>query len=276
MGAKAKGTARSVWGAVRPLSTLLTVVSLLLLSFSGSAQAQEDSGPSGAASTDPQGWDTSDASPFVCPILYTHEVPSGPDLGVTVHALQAAGFQPTHMTAMEDALAGRGPVPAGCLVLTFDDALESQYQNAVPELQALGVPATFFFLPDFADGVHSYMTETQEAAIAADGFDVGAHTCHHADLPQLAATSFGAMEAEVIDCKHVIESEIGVPTPYFAYPNGDFNHDVWTTVASAGYRLAFSTEQAKTMRVSDRWYLPRITYTPGETTALLTRIQNAP
>lgn len=222
-------------------------------------------------------WETSSTTtPFVCPILYTHEVDSGAALGQTISALQAAGFQPTTLHSVEDALAGRGPVPDGCLVLTFDDALMSQYLNAVPALQSLNVPAVFFFMPAFSDGVHTYMTTPQLAEVAADGFEVGAHTCNHADLPSLEKVNLGAMTAEIVDCKHLLEDEIGKTVNYFAYPNGTFDHVVWTTVAGAGYAVAVSTEQTKTLKPSDRWYLPRITYTPGETTEVLNRIQNAP
>ncbi len=204
---------------------------------------------------------------IVCPVLYTHEVPSQAGLRAIVLALIAAGYQPTSLHTVDLIMSGAAPPLPGCLVLTFDDALYSQYLNALPVLLSLQTPAVFFVMPAFADGVHRYMAASQIAAVAQAGFEVEAHTCNHPSLPALARRNYGAFLAEIVDCRRMIENITGAPVPFLAYPDGSYDAAVLAAVANAGYRGAFTTRASSVLNAGAPFALPRIEYSPSEAPA---------
>lgn len=208
---------------------------------------------------------------LVCPILYTHEVASQPILRRFVLGLQSAGYQPTSLAVVDAAMSGLIDPPRGCIVLTFDDALMSQYTNGLPVLLDLGVPAVFFVLPGFRDGIHRYMSFAEIQALAQAGFEVEAHTCNHPSLPLLARRNLDAFYAEIGDCKTILENLIGVPVRFLAYPNGSFDAITMEAVRSFGYRAAFTTRASAVLPVSAPFALPRIRYDPSEGAAAVLR-----
>lgn len=60
------------------------------------------------------------------------------------------------------------------IVLTYDDALLSQLNNAVPQLEKAGFKATFFLTSDV-----DYSTIPRWRALAKKGFELGNHTLYH-------------------------------------------------------------------------------------------------
>jgi peptidoglycan/xylan/chitin deacetylase (PgdA/CDA1 family) len=213
---------------------------------------------------------------IVCPVLYTHEVPSPTMLRRVLVALIATGYHPTSLASVDAAMAGAADRPPGCLVLTFDDALYSQYQNALPVLTELGVPGVFFVLPGFADGVHRYMGVAELQALAAAGEEVEAHTCNHPNLPLLARLNLDAFLAEVQGCKQQLEALIDAPVNYFAYPLGSYDTTVLDAVARAGFRAAFTTRASALLPASTPYALPRIRYDPAEAPlAIVRRLRGA-
>ena len=60
------------------------------------------------------------------------------------------------------------------IVLTYDDALLSQLDNAVPQLERAGLTATFFLTSDI-----DYTTIPRWKALAKKGFELGNHTLYH-------------------------------------------------------------------------------------------------
>jgi peptidoglycan/xylan/chitin deacetylase (PgdA/CDA1 family) len=211
-----------------------------------------------------------------CPILYGHEVPSAPALGSLVTVLMNAGYRPTTLARVEAAMTGRADPPPDCLVLTLDDGLLSQFVSGLPALRTLGVPATFFVLPGFADGVHRYMGGAEYRALRDAGMEVMAHTCHHADLPRLARVNPVAFFAELADCKRDLENVLGQEVPYVAYPNGSYDAGVMAAAERAGYHAGFSTRASALLTPAARFALPRIQLQVGEAPArVLARIRAA-
>jgi peptidoglycan/xylan/chitin deacetylase (PgdA/CDA1 family) len=203
-----------------------------------------------------------------CPLLYTHEVPMTSTFRRFLSGLIQAGFQPTSLSLVDAYMSGQGTLPRGCVVLTFDDALASQLRNAVPVLAELGITAAFFVMPAFADGRHQYLDASGIRALHDAGQIVGAHTCNH---PSLTLLNFAAMMAELSDCRHQVESIIGVPVRYFAYPNGAVNQAVLAATAQAGYRAAFTTRASGFLSPSQPLLLPRIRYDASEAVATVVR-----
>src|SRR5216683_6273238 len=175
------------------------------------------------------GTDQSAASPppwihsIVCPVLYTHEVRSPAVMRRFLIDLLGAGYQPLPLAGVNAAMTGSTDPPSGCVVLTFDDGLLSQFLNAVPVLLDMQVPAVFFVLPGFNDAVHHYMGPAEFQALASAGFEVELHTCNHPNLPMLARRNLSAFYAELADCRRILEDIIGQPVDYVAYPSGAYD-----------------------------------------------------
>lgn len=85
------------------------------------------------------------------------------------------------------------------------------------------------------------MTWRDLRALAAEGFDVGAHTRTH---PILSRLSPEQLQDEIAGCKEQIEQKLGLPVRHFAYPNGlreDYTPQVVEMVSRAGYTAAVTT-----------------------------------
>jgi peptidoglycan/xylan/chitin deacetylase (PgdA/CDA1 family) len=188
-----------------------------------------------------------------------------------IAGLLQAGYHPTTLADVDAAMSGAADVPPGCIVLSFDDALMSQYVNAMPVLIDMGVPAVFFALPGFADGVHRYMSIAELQSLADAGFEVEAHTCNHPNLPLLARRNMDAFFAEVLDCKRILEGAIGTRVDFIAYPGGSFDLTVIETVRRFGYRAAFTTRASAVLTANSPFTLPRIRYDPSEAPATVLR-----
>lgn len=64
------------------------------------------------------------------------------------------------------------------IVLTYDDALVSQLDSAVPQLRRAGFKATFFLTSDI-----DYVTMPRWRKLAQEGFELGNHTVYHPCTP---------------------------------------------------------------------------------------------
>lgn len=85
------------------------------------------------------------------------------------------------------------------------------------------------------------MTWAQLRALAAEGFDVGAHTRTH---PILSRVTREQLRVEIEGCKEQMEQRLGCAVRHFAYPNGrreDYTADAVAAVARAGYAAAVTT-----------------------------------
>ncbi len=244
----------------RRLSILLLLLAPLVLAAQSAPADESDNAT-------PAPWTRS----IVCPVLYTHEVVSQAVLRRFLAGLVGAGYRPTTLASIDAAMSGLADTSPGCVLLTFDDGLLSQYQNALPVLSDLGVPAVFFVLPGFADGVHRYMGIRELQTLAQAGFEVEAHTCNHPNLPRLARLNLNAFFAELQDCKRLLEDITGAPVNYVAYPSGAYDATVLDAVARFGYRAAFTTRASAVLSASSPFTLPRIRYDPSEAPSTVLR-----
>jgi peptidoglycan/xylan/chitin deacetylase (PgdA/CDA1 family) len=199
-----------------------------------------------------------------CPMVYYHEVPARVQLSSHLATFLQAGYRPVTMGRLVDGLEGQDEPPPGCLVLTFDDGLASQFSAALPVLLEHGVPATFFVMPNFHDGVHRYMTPRDLRALRDAGMEIGSHTLNHASLPALLGLNYGAFQSEIVNSRLVLEEQLRRRVDLLAYPNGAWDHATASEVARAGYRAAASTVPGAWQRPDDRYWLRRIRADPWE------------
>ena len=109
------------------------------------------------------------------------------------------------------------------IILTFDDAVISQYENVAPLLKELGFGATFFicrFNDEWREKNERYlMTGEQIRQLDSAGFEIANHTWNHPDLRQLSGPE---IEREITSLNNFL-AEYGIAAPVsFAYPGGPF------------------------------------------------------
>ena len=100
-----------------------------------------------------------------------------------------------------------------------------------------------------------FLTPDQIRQLDQAGMDVGDHTAHHLDLPALTPSQ---LQSETSGSKHVLESVLGHPVYYFAYPFGAFNTAVVDAVHAAGFSLAYTTAGGTTASTSGPLTIPRL------------------
>lgn len=183
------------------------------------------------------------------------------------------------LTASEYAAArasGRA-LPARSVVLTFDDGFTDFATVALPMLADRGLSATLY-VPTGWVGVasrwmvHEGETErplldwAQLAEVAAAGVEIGAHSHTH---PQLDRLPPWRLAAELRRPRELVEQQLQVPVPTFAYPYGYRSAAVRKAVAEAGYLAACAVDDLPAGPADDPYDLPRLTISGGMTADML-------
>lgn len=140
------------------------------------------------------------------------------------------------------------------VILTFDDAVTSQYTSVAPLLKRLGFGATFFIcrFNDEWRKQHSdhLLAVEQIRALDQMGFEIGNHTWNHPDLRKCDAAVIG----RELDDLNAFLAEAGVAKPVsFAYPGGPFAANAVPQIRERGFLCARSTEHRTFNKKRDDW-----------------------
>lgn len=130
---------------------------------------------------------------------------------------------------------------AGCACVTFDDALASVWEQAVPMLLDRRVPATAFVPsgllgrvhPDLAG--HYILNEGQVRQLHLAGIEIGSHSVTHANLTGLAEAG---VARELGESREQLEGLIGAKVEVLAYPFGRSTETTRRLAGEAGYLAA--------------------------------------
>jgi peptidoglycan/xylan/chitin deacetylase (PgdA/CDA1 family) len=125
--------------------------------------------------------------------------------------------------------------------VTFDDGWTDQYDHALPVLERLRVPATFFVTTEHlrhGREIPGKMGRDVIQSLARQGVAIGSHTRTHPHLPGVDEDA--KLFDEVRGSKQDLEDLLGKPVTLFAYPGGAFNARVARAVRFAGYEAACS------------------------------------
>lgn len=163
--------------------------------------------------------------------------------------LRLGGFRVLSLETALECLAGRQPMPARALVLTFDDGYAGFLDHVVPVLVAHGYPATVYAIsdwlgkrmrwhdPDPARARPRLMKAQELRSLGRFGIAVGSHGRSHQRLAELEPA---AQRSELADSRAALEDVLGAPIPDLCYPFGSFNDTTIELAAAAGYRSAMT------------------------------------
>lgn len=196
------------------------------------------------------------------PIFYYHSIGGPPPqtLPLPVFRRHLELLRAGGVTTVTVADAVRGATPDGpCAVLTFDDGLLDNYENALPLLLEFGFCATFYVVPGY-DRMTRYvhpgsgrwsdvpragyvvpfrsMQAAQRRELVACGMEIGSHSYTHRALTRVPPAD---LRREVAESRAFLQDELGTDVVTFCYPKGRFNRAVMAAVRAAGYEAACST-----------------------------------
>ncbi len=129
------------------------------------------------------------------------------------------------------------PIPDKLVVLTFDDAPESQYTIVAPILKEFGFGATFFVCeipPNYRDST-KYLNWRQIQALDRMGFEIANHTKSHVGASHLSEAGF---EEQLTYIEKKCDSLGIAKTASFAFPGYDWSPAVIEKLAKEHYDFA--------------------------------------
>jgi peptidoglycan/xylan/chitin deacetylase (PgdA/CDA1 family) len=187
------------------------------------------------------------------------------DFRAQVDALAAAGYRAVTLDTVLDAWRGRARLPRHPVVLSFDDGYLGQGKIAGPILAARRWPGVINIVLHNL-GTPGGISATRVRELLQAGWEVDAHTLTHRDLTTLGPAD---LRHEVAGSRVALRHRFGVPVDAFCYPAGRFDATVQSAVRAAGYRAATTELPGAAGPRDDRYALPRIRVTGGESAATL-------
>lgn len=122
------------------------------------------------------------------------------------------------------------------ILLTFDDAIDSDFFCAFPKLIETGFVS---FVPTAIVGMPGRMTWKMIEEMHAAGVMIGSHGVDHVDFTRLDQET---LLKELTLSKRTIEDRLGTPIRLLAFPYGKFNRRVWETALDVGYTHLFTIQ----------------------------------
>lgn len=165
----------------------------------------------------------------------------------------------------------RLPVDTHSIAITFDDALESFSENALPVLSRLRIPVTVFAVADALGrrpwwGDSYYLPDERvmsahQLQSLPDLVTVGAHTLTHVDVVSLGSD---AASEEISGSREKLEALLRRSVTLFSFPFGIFNASTVRQCQEAGYERVFTTEPALTLANKDQYVIGRVKADPWD------------
>lgn len=133
------------------------------------------------------------------------------------------------------------------ILIFFDDAYESVYENAFPVLEKYGfngviAPIVSYIgkenLWDRGLNRFRHMSEERIRELSEKGYEIVSHSMSHRDMRKLSRDE---RIFELKESKKILSSITGKDIKYFMYPYGLYNRNVQADVRSAGYTGAFAS-----------------------------------
>ncbi len=185
------------------------------------------------------------------------------DFTMQMDWLAQHGYHAIDFNDVRAYFAGRQPLPANPVVITFDDGYADLYTTAYPIVAARGFKAVAYIVSGFV-GRSRYVSARQVVQMDNNGIEIASHTVDHADL---ARSSNASVMRELVDSKLSLEHLVGHQVVDFAYPSGMFNGQVVADVLKAGYDTAVTTMSAVDHSAADRYLWARVRVAGGESLA---------
>jgi len=122
--------------------------------------------------------------------------------------------------------------------VTFDDGHFSDYECALPVLQARGLIARFFITVGWTETRPGYMGWRELRALHESGQTIGAHGWSHKLLTHCTQPE---LDKELRVARLLLEEKLGTPITTMSLPGGRFNKRVLDACREGGYTQVYSS-----------------------------------
>jgi peptidoglycan/xylan/chitin deacetylase (PgdA/CDA1 family) len=161
--------------------------------------------------------------------------------------LKTEGYRVISLGDFIEWMEGKRQLPKRSVVLTFDDGYRAFREFAYPLLKELGFSATLFVYTDYVGAGRNALGWEDLKALAAEGFDVQAHSKTHGDLRRATgetdAQHAQRMQLELAEPLKLFQRYLGRPITRLAYPYGRADDDVVAKAKEIGYVAAFTVRR---------------------------------
>jgi peptidoglycan/xylan/chitin deacetylase (PgdA/CDA1 family) len=201
-------------------------------------------------------WNPSGVEPSgyqLVPVLVYHDIRPQARRPLTVAArafaeqmryLKANGYRVVGLRGLYEFMSLQGQLPRKSVVLTFDDGYRSFRQYAYPVLRELGFTATLFVYTDYIDSGRNALGWADLKRLAAEGFEIEAHSKTHSDLRHRADESeaeyLRRIRAETEIPQRLFEQHLGLKPQFLAYPYGAADAQVIQAARERGFLAGFT------------------------------------
>jgi peptidoglycan/xylan/chitin deacetylase (PgdA/CDA1 family) len=179
-------------------------------------------------------------------------------------ALDHAGYTTISGTRLVNHLLTGAPLPAKPLLVSFDDASQGQYTNALPILRRHRFVATFFVMTVVLDKPH-WLSRAQVRQLDRLGMTIGAHSWDHQPVPSYHGADW---RVQLVRPARELGRLVGHRVRLFAYPYGRWTRPAFPHLRQAGYVAAFQLASPMDP-TGPQWTIRRIMVTPTWSSATL-------
>jgi peptidoglycan/xylan/chitin deacetylase (PgdA/CDA1 family) len=157
--------------------------------------------------------------------------------------------------------------------ITFDDAFENVFDNAVPELVQRNIPAGIFvtteilgkyadWWPDAAPERHERTAgERHLCRLPADLISLGSHTLTH---PRMTLSSETEAKKEIFESRRRLEALLNCKVATFSFPFGAYNDKLVGWCREAGYERVFTSLPTGAFKCPDEFVTGRVKAEPTD------------
>ena len=175
--------------------------------------------------------------------------------------LKTHGFTTIHPMQLIDFLAFSEQLPRQAVLITMDTESRVFLDQAIPILDSLGFTATVFIASERV-GEKGAVSWEQVRQLQQAGFTVGCRGKYGRALDrwkkgQSFKTNFAWIESELRQAKTKLETKLGSPCRFLAYPQGKTNNLLAAMAAKLGFSAAFSRSSGDTPFFAARFNIHR-------------------
>jgi len=182
-------------------------------------------------------------------------------------------YSPITLDQWYNSVQHNADLPEKPVIITFDDAWKSQYENGLPILSEFNFPATFFVYTAVV-GNRTTMSWTQLKDLVTRNHTIGCHSATHGKMTKKYKfendTKYAArLSREVEGAKKKLEESIGTPIRHFCYPYGYYNTNVIAYLRKAQFRTAVTVNPMMNTFQTPLYSMGRLIVGPATSTRAL-------
>ncbi len=153
-------------------------------------------------------------------------------------ALKQANIEIISMDRFMDYINKGQEFPENMALITIDDGYRSFFQNAWPIISAQKIPVTLFISTEALDAKdpdsmnYEELRQIRNSGLVTFGGHGHAHN-------SFIRSPLETIRADIEKSQRRLKEELGITTPYFSFPYGEYNQETIKLVKEMGYKIAF-------------------------------------